>query len=954
MLKKTVLFTISFLLSCTLLFPMKTQKINAYEALASGYWVGMVSGPNKVTFVSQANSYDNGIALMKQQTSTETNVATLFKDSKIIASMYATLDFTTVGSSSVNSYMYAVFQNGTVSSSSDYFNGYYTAEGPYITTGSTENQAMTYISGLHSRVNRTRSSYTQYDIVPISVAKPLNYYVTNDAGDLKHYFAYFSSQSSLTIGRAPEFMKPNIKYYSADGHYFYESYTQMIDDLNANVTTHAINPDAPWFNYYQFLPFHSSTNYTASDFDYYFRAKGYDTLLYTYYNKALNGQGTYPLANESLLYSAGSYFMQMQQIYGINPLLLLSISVNESSWGRSYIAAVKNNLFGMAAYDSSTGSATSYDSVLDSILDAARVLTSNYFNASSNYNFYYGSFLGNKEAGVNVKYASDAYWGEKAAAHYYAIDKYLGLKDYNHYVIGVTNKETVRAYTNASTSKTAYILNGVSRKLKNNAVIIIGESGDFYQVMSDCSLSSANKWQSNDFTTEYDFENNYAYIKKSDLTVINPHAYNSPKNSEEINSIRIEYLNEYIPVKVNQDAPLYYDAYKQATAGVTVKKDAYLVAIERAYSSKEDVMYKVLYNGKGTPGWIRASDVTEITGSYAIKYNETHDAIGAAVYKDASTSSTKVGEIKYNKQTIPIIQTKNVNSQTWYYICLDASTNLYGWTLASGYGSPITHTAAEKPNPDPEPIEPEDPDDSLLEYRSGMYYLDQIQLNDEKNAIILRGLLAIEGMDNKATTPLKFVLRLTNQFDQSVIEIPLDRWTNKDEYPYDVNTIPGVKYDYSGAWFTQTIDFSDIPDGDYSLTLYTKGDKYYTSQVLSNNYSINIAQRFVNKNNTGIELRTNYLLRSLPLELFVRKDGLLSSKAKPTMDNAFVEYTKLSLQDQYLSIRGTGFNITGDYQPSANIQRSIVLENIVSFERFEYDVGSITNGDYKVTLRVDD
>ncbi|MDD6468047.1 MAG: hypothetical protein PUF50_07710, partial [Erysipelotrichaceae bacterium] len=41
-------------------------------------------------------------------------------------------------------------------------------------------------------------------------------------------------------------------------------------------------------------------------------------------------------------------------------------------------------------------------------------------------------------------------------------------------------------------------------------------------------------------------------------------------------------------------------------------------------------------------------------------------------------------------------------------------------------------------------------------------------------------------------------------------------------------------------------------------------------------------------------------------------------------------------------------------QPSANIQRSIVFENIVSFERFEYDVGSITNGDYKVTLRVDD
>ena len=184
--------------------------------------------------------------------------------------------------------------------------------------------------------------------------------------------------------------------------------------------------------------------------------------------------------------------MQMQQIYGVNPIMLLSIGANESAWGRSYISIVKNNLFGMAAYDSSTSSARAYDSVLDSVLDVARVLTGSYFNAASDTNYYHGNFLGNKEGGVNVKYASDAYWGEKAASYYYSIDKTLGLKDYNTYVIGITNKESTKAYKTASTDNLAYYYNGTGRKLKNNTVLIIGEEGDFYKVMSDYSLAKSN------------------------------------------------------------------------------------------------------------------------------------------------------------------------------------------------------------------------------------------------------------------------------------------------------------------------------------------------------------------------------------------------------------------------------------------------------------------------------
>ena len=43
---------------------------------------------------------------------------------------------------------------------------------------------------------------------------------------------------------------------------------------------------------------------------------------------------------------------------------------------------------------------------------------------------YYGGYLGDKASGMNVKYASDPYWGEKAAANYYSFDKKYGLQDY--------------------------------------------------------------------------------------------------------------------------------------------------------------------------------------------------------------------------------------------------------------------------------------------------------------------------------------------------------------------------------------------------------------------------------------------------------------------------------------------------------------------------------------------
>ena len=51
----------------------------------------------------------------------------------------------------------------------------------------------------------------------------------------------------------------------------------------------------------------------------------------------------------------GQYFIQYQNEFGANALLMYATAANESGWGTSSFAINRNNLFGHQAYDSSTG-----------------------------------------------------------------------------------------------------------------------------------------------------------------------------------------------------------------------------------------------------------------------------------------------------------------------------------------------------------------------------------------------------------------------------------------------------------------------------------------------------------------------------------------------------------------------------------------------------------------------
>ena len=135
-------------------------------------------------------------------------------------------------------------------------------------------------------------------------------------------------------------------------------------------------------------------------------------------------------SSSSKLLGTGTLFVKYQNKYSVNALLSLGIAVNESAWGTSSICMDKNNLFGLNAVDTSPGQSANYfASVEDCIREFMSEWMADGYLSSSDWRNH-GELLGNKGEGINVSYASDPYWGEKAAAIAWELDAAGGSHDY--------------------------------------------------------------------------------------------------------------------------------------------------------------------------------------------------------------------------------------------------------------------------------------------------------------------------------------------------------------------------------------------------------------------------------------------------------------------------------------------------------------------------------------------
>ena len=379
-----------------------------------------------------------------------------------------------------------------------YTNGAYGADAVYL--GSANGKYKFMLSGVVGWVKES-----EVQVVNLSQAKAVSCYEVKEGKLLHHIVQDMTTPgyaTSLNNGPAPSYLEPGITYYSYDGHYFYRDYGVMVSDYRKDERGQSVNPEEPYYNYFQYLPMRSQASYTGAEIN---------TILDTMIKK------------DSKMKDTGEIFVSNQNTYGVNALLMTGIAANESNWGKSSISQKKNNLFGLNATDASPGvNANQYSSVTACIEDFANGWMSRGYLYPKDYR-YNGGFLGNKASGLNVKYASDPYWGEKAANIVWRLDYSMGAKEARKYTLAVKeivpkDHISVKIRKEPSASSTLLYTTGKAA----NYVVLIRKSepvDGFYEIQSDGVLDKERSKVVKEGGT-YSFEQMYGYMSSDYLTVI--------------------------------------------------------------------------------------------------------------------------------------------------------------------------------------------------------------------------------------------------------------------------------------------------------------------------------------------------------------------------------------------------------------------------------------------------
>lgn len=876
---------------------------------------------------------------------------------------YKLVNFRTKSSSGINtSYTEAV------TGEQGYTNGYYGADAVYL---GTENGKVKFMqSGVIGYVNswevellpmETQADYDKYY---------MSFYEVID-GSIVHKFAtavHGVSYGKATLGKNSIGLEVGKDYLSYDGHYFYpaslEGYKQMTDDYLSGNYSHAVNAGRPFYSYYQYLSHRSRTNYTQADI------ANYITNVLGYTSKV---KDRYNLKNyESLLYGEQNTFINAQNAYGANALLMFGVAANESGYGRGSIALRTNNLFSHGAYDSAPGAnADGYDTPADSINAHAKHFVSiDYMDPKDYMARYHGGHLGSKASGFNVKYASDPYWGEKAASQYYAFDKAYGFQDYGYYTLGIkTSTNNYNIYRSPDTSSNV-LYNTTT--ITDYPVVILWEvtgtsingNNKWYKIQTDPVLNSDRTAFVQD-VGEYNYSNNYAYIHSSAIDVIV--------------SQGVARINTTYNITFDANGGKFSDQTSSKTVNV---QSGVTPTIENPTREGYDFV-----------GWNET--IVPATGNKTYKaqwkvkeYNITFDANGGE-FKDGNKKRT----VKTAYNQLPVVDepiragyvfkgwepevvavTKEATYKaTWESaIFYDVTFNADGGTFSNGKEELVVKTAegtiptVETPFKDgyifmgwtPELTETTGPtsyeaiwkkgtvEDYLTE-KDGEFYFHYIKEIDNK--LMFKGYEIIKGINNNLTEDINYKIVFIDNETGNRFEQTLSRIKDSKNHPFEIDN---SQYDYSYSWFEGEIDIAKLPDATYQIYVIAYNDQYYAKDQIKNVFRFDMEGYFESDKNTVL-IRNNQETRDDYVELFVRTNKL-GEKNAPTRYNMSNSYSLIEFKNNKLHIRGTSHIINGDYSKVQNVERYLIFENTKTFELKKFNIGSITNGDYNVVLRASD
>ena len=605
-----------------------------------------------------------------------------------------------------------------------------------------------------------------YEIVPITWVKSISSYTVTDT-EIRHNYVskiqneYYGSAGS-TIGPKPTMLSPG-KYYSYDGHYFYTNIETMIKDYKAGNYSNAVNKDNVYYNYYMYLSNHTKTAYSSINIDEYIRNNlGYKKDVY----------GKTAEEGTSRLYGQGTFFYYAQEKYGVNAILALSLSRNETANGRSYLAVNKNNGFGLNAVDSNPiNGANWYASFSSSILGyASKWVTYGYAHPRDWR--YFGPQFGDKWIGMNVKYASDTYWSEKMASNYYYLDKSLGLQDYNYYQLGVVTGPTV-AYKDPNTS---------SRQIytypeKEDGVVIVDEvtqnNEKWYKVVSDLNIdSNYNEITSGDYNW-----NGYVYVKANQVLKINngKNGYISPNSVFEYQNKNYTYdlhiENTELKPQVGlttKNTNYYYDSTLTSKTGSTLLKDRYVMVFATALDENMPVAYLVTSDYKyDQKHWVSADSIKLTDTTYG-KVSVTTEC-NCYTWVNSNTedvSSTLISGL-YTYSYVPVLEQVKVGNNTWYKVPvnLTGNNNIYGYTLSEAPDVKITTSKAVVTNAKPTITA----SDKTIDENSSFDPKAGVTANDAEDGNITSKIQVTENTVNtKVAGTYKVTYKVTDSANQSV------------------------------------------------------------------------------------------------------------------------------------------------------------------------------------------
>lgn len=403
-------------------------------------------------------------------------------------------------------------------------NGCYGKDAAYLSTDVAGEKVGFLLAG-----NSAWASIEDVDIIPIeNITSRLTGYVV-EQGILYHEIKGSMEEDNFVSiihgGNAPAYLFEGERYYSYDGHYFYETskLKEMLDDYRNESHENSVNPEDPYYDYFQFVSHRTLTNASVEDGrNYITSTMGVQGYTDTYRDD--DKDSVDDTLTRSQFFDSAEAFWQYQYEYGANALMMMAISANESSFGRSSLSFTRNNIFGHAAYDSEEEAALSrYQHINNSIYSHAKYYISGSYSSPLK-NQFHGSFFGNKSAGMNVNYTYDPYWGEKVASQYRLLCEEMQIEEENQYTLGIkTSHDSIYIYQFPENGAKVLYDSG---KNADMAFVILGEEyndyGDWYKVQSEATL---NEDSLVDLSYDYDYANDYGYIKQSDIQIVIPGKY---------------------------------------------------------------------------------------------------------------------------------------------------------------------------------------------------------------------------------------------------------------------------------------------------------------------------------------------------------------------------------------------------------------------------------------------